>query len=269
MTSDRLKTKLQQICSNMQPNSKRLDCPSCGGKNTFSVTNLGTTIIFYCFRASCNFKGKRSADISIKTLMKEFKNPVENTPNLLDITSFMFIPETPHRNRISEYLHDTNCWDSYREGRADIRYDPKEDRVIFMIYKSVPVVSLVGAIGRKISRTDGSKWKRYGVGLTPFICRKDQEGKSSTLILVEDCNSACAASAYADSAALLGTFLQASYLKEFLKYDKFIIALDQDASKLAVKMQRELCYYKPTTILLLTEDLKTCNKEEIRRLFNV
>jgi len=68
---------------------------------------------------------------------------------------------------------------------------------------------------------------------------------------------------------LLGTFLQASYLKEFLEYDKFVLALDQDASKLAFSMQKELQYYRPTTILLLTEDLKTYNTEEIRKLFNV
>ena len=178
----------------------------------------------------------------------------------------VFIPETLSRERINRFLHDNNCWDAYREGRADIRYDIREDRVVFMIWKYAGTEP-VDAVGKKLT-TAGSKWKRYGKVSVPFICPMESESQSKTLIIVEDCCSACAASAYCDSAALLGTFLQASYLSEFLLYDNFILALDQDASKLALKMQRELQYYRPTKVLFLTEDLKTYNPTEIRRLFN-
>lgn len=268
-------TKLQQLLKDIpEPQtSRRMDCPNCGGKNTFSITNLGTILLFYCFRASCKLKGKRPTNISIDSLRKEFKVGANDRPdNSFVLNRFIFIPETVGRERINIFLHDNNCWDAYREGLADIRYDPYDDRVVFMIW-DLFTGQPIDAVGKKLTTGSGPKWRRYGKSSQAFICPTNRysqgEKHTETLIIVEDCCSACAASAYCDSAALLGTFLQANYLKEFLQYDKFIIALDQDASKLALSMQKELQYYRPTAIKLLTEDLKCYNAEEIRRLFYV
>lgn len=269
MSSNRSETDLQKLLKVIpEPKtSRRMDCPSCGGSNTFSITNLGTIVLFYCFKASCKLKGKQSVEISLDSLKKEFKNTSQDNSTFSASDSFLFIPETLGRERINNYLHKNNCWDAYREGRADIRYDPHEDRVVFMIW-CIGDHEPVDAIGRKLSK-GAPKWKRYGKSSNPFICPKELENvQNKTLIIVEDCCSACAASSYADSAALLGTSLQASYLKEFLQYDNFILALDKDASKLAFNMQRELQYYRPTKILLLTEDLKSYNPSEIRKLFD-
>ncbi len=267
MTSEKLETELQQLldATSITKVSKRTDCPSCGGKNTFSATNLGTIVLFYCFKASCKFRGKRKIDVTIDAVESKFSanRGVTDTPIILD--TFLFIPELTYSPRIKEYLHKNNCWDAYREGRADIRYDPYEDRVVFMIYEQDTPVS---AIGRSLVNKL-PKWKRYGKRSKPFMCSKDVEISSETLVIVEDCCSACAVSICYDSAALLGTHLQEHYLKEFLTYDRFIIALDKDASKLAFEMQKRLQYYKPTKIMLLEEDLKTYNPEKIRSLFNV
>lgn len=267
MTSVRLETELQQLLKDTSTirTSRRTDCPSCGGKNTFSVTNLGTLMLFYCFKASCKFKGKRKIDLTIDAVESKFRvngNKV-GTPIILD--TFLFIPELISPTRIRSYLYNNNCWEAYREGRADIRFDPYEDRVVFMIYEQdTPVAAIGRSLVDKLP-----KWKRYGKESKPFICAKDVETFSKTLVIVEDCCSACAASMCHDSAALLGTHLQAAYLKEFLVYDKFILALDKDASKLAFKLQKELQYYRPTKILLLEEDLKGHSPEKVRSLFNV
>lgn len=267
MTSNKLETKLQRLIDDTITTkiSKRTDCPSCGGKNTFSVTNLGTVILYYCFRASCKFRGKK--EISLTTdAVKETLNINQDKigiPIILD--TFLFIPELTYSTKIKEYLCTNNCWDAYREGRADIRYDPYEDRVVFMIYEHDTPVS---AIGRSLVNKL-PKWKRYGKISKPFMCAKDAEVPSETLVIVEDCCSACAVSVSHDSAALLGTYLQEQHIKEFLTYDKFIIALDKDASNLAFEMQKKLQYYKPTKILLLEEDLKTYSPDKIRSLFNV
>lgn len=268
MSLSKSETKLQQVLKDLPSprTSKRYDCPDCGGIGTFSVSNLGTIILFHCFRASCKLRGKRTVEVSIDSIKKEFEQPSKTTQLAFDLDNFLFIPEMLNNSDIKNMIHKYNCWEAYREGRADIRYDPKEYRIVFIIYAlAVPV----SAIGRRISSKGGSKWKRYGKVSMPFICTADVESQTDTLIIVEDCCSACAASAYSDSAALLGTYLPAGYLKEFLKYDKFIIALDKDASKLAFKMQKELQYYRPTKILLLQEDLKDLNAKEIRCMFNV
>ncbi len=267
MSLGKLELRLEQLIdTDLKPRtSKRVDCPNCGGKNTLSLTNLGTVVLFYCFRATCNVKGKKVVDISIDSIRDAFLNTPPKK-SIMSLDNFLFIPEILGKDRIKEYLHKVNCWEAYRDGRADIRYDPHEDRIVFIIYETNNPVP-VSACGRKLSG-EGPKWKRYGKGVTPFICQLNQETKSDTLIIVEDCCSACAASAYADTAALLGTFLQANYLKEFLHYDNFIIALDKDASKLAFSMQRELHFYRKTKIVLLEEDLKYFNEVEIRRMFN-
>lgn len=267
MSSSKLDSKLNQIIDrDLQPKtSKRTDCPNCGGKNTLSITNLGTIILFYCFKANCNLKGKRLVEASISSLKQSFTVPKTESPTLC-LNNFLFIPEMSGKSRITDYLHKINAWEAYRDGRADIRYDPHEDRVVFLIYKVNDSLPTSGC-GRKLSGK-GPKWKRYGKNSIPFICQTDRETKSKTLIIVEDCASACAASAYMDTAALLGTFLQANYLPEFLHYEKFIVALDKDASRLSFKMQQELHYYRPTKIITLEEDLKCYNAPDIRKIFN-
>ena len=270
MTSNRFEIKLQQLLENIPvpKTSKRLDCPNCGGHNTLSITNLGTIVLFYCFRASCNLKGKSQVDLSIDTVKKAFQPELEKKEDAFSLDDFLFMSEITGKGRIEKYLQDNNCWEAYQNGRADIRYDPYEDRVVFMIYANDGTGHPKSAVGRRLGGT-GSKWKRYGKKSLPFICPKELEADSDTLVIVEDSCSACAASSCHDSAALLGTFLQASYLGEFLNYKKFILALDKDASKLAFKMQRELQYYRPTKILLLEEDLKALKLDKIRRLFDV
>ena len=270
MTLNESEIKLHQILKDIPAvkTSKRIDCPNCGGKSTLSITNLGTIILFYCFRAACNLKGKQSVDIGIEDLRGEFTDGKKDNTKEFDLDNFLFLPEITGRGRIENYLHKSNCWEAYREGRADIRWDPYEDRVVFMIYSLDSGGVPIGACGRSLTKRL-PKWKRYGKESIPFMCLTDLEEITNTLIIVEDCASACAASSYCDSAALLGTFLQANYLKEFLPYDSFILALDKDASKLAFKMQRELQFYRPTKILLLEEDLKALNPDEIKRLFDV
>ena len=37
--------------------TKRMDCPACGGKNTFTVTKNSGSVLWNCYKASCNIKG--------------------------------------------------------------------------------------------------------------------------------------------------------------------------------------------------------------------
>ncbi|KKL15831.1 hypothetical protein LCGC14_2501650, partial [marine sediment metagenome] len=193
----RSETKLQQLLKDIpEPQtSRRMDCPNCGGVNTFSITNLGTIILFYCFKASCKLKGRHQVDASIESIKGAFEIKNRND-DPMNLDKFMFIPETLSRERINRFLHDNNCWDAYREGRADIRYDIREDRVVFMIWKYADTEP-VDAVGKKLTTAE-SKWKRYGKMSVPFICPMESESQSKTLIIVEDCCSACAASAYCD-----------------------------------------------------------------------
>ena len=37
--------------------TKRMNCPTCGGYNTFTITNNMGSLVWNCYKASCNIKG--------------------------------------------------------------------------------------------------------------------------------------------------------------------------------------------------------------------
>jgi len=109
----------------------RLDCPFCNHKNTLSVTNDDNRLSWHCFHASCDAKGTEKKRMSMATIKKIF-----NTEPVTQDDKFN-IPEhfkTVYSNeRAVKYLQKNNCWESYTWRRADIKYDVRQDRVVFMI----------------------------------------------------------------------------------------------------------------------------------------
>ena len=43
----------------------RMDCPKCGGQNTFTVTNQLGNLLYNCYKASCNSKGSYKTKFNI------------------------------------------------------------------------------------------------------------------------------------------------------------------------------------------------------------
>jgi len=253
--------------------SLRINCPVCGGNNTLSVSNLGTKIVYFCFRAACHTRGASQISPSIKALEHSFTpKKVRSEPFSTD--EFLFIPNSANKETLTSTIKKYNSWPAYNDRRADIRYDPKRNRLVFIIYdgrKKTPQ----GAIGRTFCKTQcptihrkKAKWYRYGDSTIPFTCKRRKGGGNSVLIIVEDCFSACAASIVADSAALLGTYLNESYIPIFSRYSQLIIALDKDASEGALKMQRKLQFYTDTKVVYLTEDIKSMSPTQTKEIFN-
>jgi hypothetical protein len=44
----------------------RLNCPSCGGYKTFTITKLSGSTVWNCYKASCNLKGGKGSTYSLK-----------------------------------------------------------------------------------------------------------------------------------------------------------------------------------------------------------
>ena len=51
------------------------------------------------------------------------------------------------------WLSNNNCWESWSWGRADFKYDVKQDRVVFLIKNRVSH-KIVGAVGRALNKND-------------------------------------------------------------------------------------------------------------------
>jgi len=234
----------------------RSDCPVCGKTNTFSVTDDGLQRMWFCFHADCNVSGRTGITLSRQHANTVFKRsqadvPVPRTRNTYELPpTFVSLS----RNLDAElYVKRVHAYDAYLAGRADIRYDFKSNRVVYVVKHEGKVVD---AAGRSLDGR-GAKWYRYGNSRYPFLC-----GTGDTCIVVEDCASACAISSSAAGVALLGTSLLDEHVEFLSNYKRVFVALDKDATDKALDMVKILCRKVPTKLMVLHRDLKNLTNEE-------
>lgn len=234
----------------------RSDCPVCGRKNTFSVTDDGIQRLWFCFHADCNVRGKTGITLTKEYAKHALKKHTSKQPEPIEQHSFE-LPETfvsLSRNILAEnYVRSVNSYEAYLSGRADIRYDFKRNRVAYIVKDGRNVVD---ATGRSI---DGRKpkWYRYGNSKHPFVC-----GSGTTAFVVEDCASACSISHISTGIALLGTNLLQAHIDVLKKYKKVNVSLDKDATDKALEMVRTLHTFVPTKLVILTKDIKNMEGTE-------
>jgi len=255
MKHDQIKTYVESL--DIAANGKyRSDCPKCGRKNTFSVTDSGFERMWYCFHADCHTSGKTGLTLSKSTAKDIFKMPKVTTESKPADCSF----EIPHtfislsRNpKAEDYVRKVGAYDAYLTGLADIQYDFKLDRVVYLIKDGNKVLD---AVGRTLSN-GYNKWYRYGNSRRPFVCGSNPIG-----IICEDCASACSVAEIMTGIALLGTNLLDEYVDIIKKFDKVYVALDKDATATGLKIVRQLMKYVDTSMIMLDKDLKDMRKEE-------
>jgi hypothetical protein len=248
----------------------RGDC-ICGGKNTLSVTNEFGTLKYNCFRASCTIGGELKGDMSYEDIgfYLELSSGLRSSE-----PSDRFVPAdhwvSANRPECFKYLNKFGCLEAYADKRVDIRYDPKQNRVVFLIKDEG---ECYGAVGRALDFRTNPKWFIYHSSLSvPFrVCTSNssESNISKQAILVEDATSATSASRVLDSFALLGTVLHPVYIPSLRPYDVIYVALDKDASSKAIDIQRELSFFcNDVRVVLLEEDLKYLGREEICRVLS-
>ena len=151
------------------------------------------------------------------------------------------------------YVKRVGSYDAYLNGLADIRYDFKQERVVYLVKHNNKIVD---ATGRSLNERK-PKWRRYGNNKYPFVC-----GTSHTLFIVEDCPSACCVSFSVSGLSLMGTTLLDEYIDIIKNYEKVFVALDKDATSKAYIMMRKLRNYVPTKLIVLNKDLKDMERGE-------
>lgn len=239
--------------------TRRFTCPVCNKNNTLSVTNREGQLMWNCFYAGCSStRGKEVVPLNVSDVQKKLRALATDCEFSVP-DHFVSIGT---REECIVYLGKNNSLDAHAQKRADIRYDPKENRIVFMVKDDRGTI--VDACGRTFYKNVKPKWKRYGSSGHPFIC-----GNSSTAIIVEDCPSACSVSRVATGIALMGTSLQAQHKAFIKRFDKVIIALDKDATKKAIDMHREVSYFADTTVAMLDDDLKYATQEDILDILRV
>lgn len=245
-------------------NEYRGDCPRCGGKNSFSVTNNAGRLLFHCFRNSCGWHGYTDTRASKSAIIEQFK-PQEVTTVLLHPEEFV-VPDyftfPLSHTQSYKFMEKWGLIRPYSDNAAKLRYDVRYNRLVFLIERKGQVVS---AVGRSLDR-NGPKWYMYAPAPLPFVCGI----LGDVLVITEDCIGACTVyeKAKIDGMALLGTAWQHYDFTICSNYKKIYICLDPDANKKAFDLQKTLLNYANTEVKFLDKDLKYYERQELTWLDN-
>lgn len=231
----------------------RIDCPYCGGKNTFSMIREGGNVRHHCFRASCtNSRGTRRYSRTLEEISNSVRKRKENSENEKTFVIPNYFQFGIVNDKMVKVLKDRNSLDAIRNG-VEVGYDPREERLLFFLKSSGQIT---GAVGRSLSFHIKPKSKIYPNSEGVFSA-----GEGSHAVLVEDCFSACSVSRTSGivGVSLNGTNLAKEHLTFLKNYDMVTVALDKDATRKAIKLSKQLNFMGiKSKILYLQEDLKDC-----------
>lgn len=244
-----------------QGSSVRCDCPVCNGTKTLSITNNVGDVVYNCYKAGCNVAGVYNLTRTIEEVRELLKSRGKEDKPFTPPDYWVYGIATPS---MYKYLDKYNCLEAVEKGYCDVAYDPLQERLVFILYDKYN--KIIGGVGRSLR---GNKIKALNYHTSKEIPFK--AGKGDTLVIVEDCASACAVARIDGyvGMALLGTTMSVSYLDEIGTYDRVIVALDKDARRKALKIRKYLTFYaKYVSVLLLTEDLKMLTKDKVKELIS-
>jgi hypothetical protein len=239
----------------------RIDCPFCGGYNSFGISRDGGVVKWGCFKASCASHGRK--DVGYTRDGVRFKlgygDKIRATTDQPEINIPNPLVSVAHHPDVLAYLHKVHAIRALNEGLADITYSPTEDRVMFKIPDQN------GYTGRSLHQ-NGPKWKKFGDTSSVYHC-----GKGTIGVIVEDAPSACAVGVTEGltGIALLGTMLTSQHKTDLRHYKQLIVCLDPDAAIKSILLAKRLSGISNTSVKLIKDDLKYYEPDDIRKMLCV
>lgn len=233
--------------------TKRIDCPFCGGHKTFTITRKDGRRIWNCYKASCTASGGKGDTRSLSTIQKALSGPLNGTYRVNPEPLPEVHSSIEFHTEAVEYLKQIHAYESVQNHLVSVTYAPKEHRVLFWMNDDQ------GAVGRAL---DGRrpKWKAFGNTQGIFTC-----GKGPTAIVVEDAASACAVGCLPEytGVALLGTHLDPLKKSQLRAFERVVFCLDNDASRKSIGLMRRVEGLVPASVRFLRDDLKWLEKHQI------
>ena len=236
--------------------TKRMDCPECGGRKTFTITNNLGSLVWNCYKAGCHISGGKRVHLTADDIRKSLGSVAEETHSVtFDKPEWIVKNDDAIAGFCDFWKLDPKV--------LGLLYDVKEHRVVFPIMQGSTMVDATGrSLGKRIP-----KWKRYGKSSLPYVF-----GHGKTAIVVEDCVSASVVGTLGNfvGVALLGTSLLPSQRDYLTQFSTAIIALDPDALPKTLNVAKEMRgYVKNVRVLRLNDDLKYQNKTDIENLIKI
>lgn len=248
-------------------------CPFCQGgrsaERTLSITHRGDGICLYiCHRATCGQAGRVFANGNV------IGNASEQPVRTFKPRQWNGLSRSP--NDEERYLLENQYGFSYREimlNRISIVSENQEFAGRAVINIEGPRGQQRGHILRVLPGKEGKpKTLTYKVMNEPFAgWYQTQTSAHNKIVLVEDVFSAMKVARQFVCVALLGTHVTIENLFELLRYsDNIIVALDKDATKLALDYKQKFRFLAPQMqVAILEKDLKYCADAEIRERCNI
>ena len=241
--------------------TKRTNCPVCGGVKTFTATNNMGQLMWNCYKAGCSVSGGTRVHLSSDDIRKSLGTVAAETEAVTFEKPEWIVRDM---DAVSEFCVE---WD-IDPIALGLLYDVREHRVVFPVVHNNIMVDATGrALGKKLP-----KWKRYGKNPLPYVY-----GHGKTGVVVEDCVSAaivgatgssgCSESEVYVGVAVLGTSLSEAHKQYLSRFTTVIIALDPDALPKTLQFAKELRgYVDDVKVLRLTDDLKYRNPTDLENL---
>ncbi len=228
-------------------------CPSCG-RDKLSITILEDgTKLWNCFRSSCSYRGRASPDgVAYPVTRITYRRGNPFLGELLPLPA-------KHREMLATEFGFAND----HLARARPMWSAAHQRIAFPLLDPLGrrqgwcLRSYTGAEPKALTYVDdeSSRLSYYARG-------------SDTALLVEDIPSAVRASPYLDSIAILGTSItEDDRLEISTHYDRIIIALDADATRQAILLQKEnKLLFDNIDVMVLPCDIKDMPEEDVYEL---
>ena len=241
--------------------TKRTNCPVCGGVKTFTATNNMGQLMWNCYKAGCRVSGGTRVHLTSDDIRKSLGTVAEETAAVTFQKPEWIVKDY---SMIKNFCRD---WELH-PSNLGLLYDVREDRVVFPVVHNNIMVDATGrALGKKLP-----KWKRYGKNPLPYVY-----GYGKTAVVVEDCVSAAIVGATGGSGcseggvyvgvAVLGTSLSEAHKQYLSRFTTVVIALDPDALPKTLQFAKELRgYVEDVKVLRLTDDLKYRNPTDLENL---
>lgn len=233
-----------------------MDCPFCGGRGTFTISNRDGTRVWNCYKASCPISGSVATDMSVGAIKRRLEGESRASSIRLSPEIPTLLSDPSNHDSVIDYLKLVGSYEAYEQGWVQIRYAPAENRVLFFFHHNQ------GATGRALDARK-PKWKVYGDTSGLF-----RVGTGDIAVVLEDAASACSVARLPECSgcALLGTSLSVTHKRELLLYERVVIALDKDASRKAVELKSKLDGRIDVRVALLEDDLKYMSTDAIKRI---
>ena len=235
--------------------TKRINCPFCGGHKTMGISNKEGRKVWHCFKASCGLRGSENVGMTLSCIRRRVDGESSSVKPTGAVMPEMLSDPRQHPSAMN-YLESVNSLQALEDGYVDIKYSPAQKRVIYMMPHGN------GGVGRSLIN-EKPKWKNYGdtTGLLTI-------GRGEVAVVVEDAASAANISqfTFCSGCALLGTTITSQQRAELLHFTKVIVALDKDASRKAIRLKSKLEGRVETKVLLLEDDIKYLSPESLERM---